>query len=78
MSCSPARLEANRKNASRSTGPRTDRGKSISRKNSLKHGLTAEVVRTPEEEAVAQPLGSWLEGESAVLRMRIDRAHQSE
>lgn len=35
-------LEANRRNALRSTGPRTDAGKSIAKFNALKHGLYAE------------------------------------
>jgi len=34
----PARLEANRRNAKKSTGPRTARGKSQSRMNSLRTG----------------------------------------
>ena len=34
----PARLEANRRNAQRSTGPRTARGKSQSRLNGLRSG----------------------------------------
>jgi len=35
---SPARLEANRRNAQKSTGPRTPRGKSQSRLNRLRGG----------------------------------------
>ena len=35
---------ANQQNAKRSTGPRTDRGKRRSRRNALRHGLTAETV----------------------------------
>ena len=34
----PARLEANRRNARKSTGPRTARGKSQSRMNGLRRG----------------------------------------
>ena len=37
-------LEANRENARRSTGPRTDEGKRQSRRNAVRHGLTAETV----------------------------------
>jgi hypothetical protein len=36
--------QANRLNALRSTGPRTEEGKCISRRNALRHGLTAETV----------------------------------
>ena len=35
---------ANRANAKRSTGPRTESGKAKSRKNAFKHGLTAQVI----------------------------------
>jgi hypothetical protein len=37
-------IEANRRNAHRSTGPRTEEGKRQSRRNALRHGLTAETV----------------------------------
>ena len=37
-------IEANQRNASRSTGPTSDEGKRQSRRNALRHGLTAETV----------------------------------
>ena len=37
-------IEANRRNALRSTGPRTEEGKRSSRANAYRHGLTAETV----------------------------------
>ena len=37
-------LEANRANARKSTGPRTEAGKARSRPNSRKHGLTAKTL----------------------------------
>src|ERR1700745_3027999 len=37
-------IEANRRNALLSTGPRTEEGKLESRRNALRHGLTAETV----------------------------------
>ena len=37
-------IEANRRNALKSTGPRTEDGKNCSRRNAVRHGLTAETV----------------------------------
>jgi hypothetical protein len=42
-------LEANRRNALKSTGPKTEDGKQQSRRNAIKHGLTAETVIEPLE-----------------------------
>src|SRR5262245_30005395 len=50
---SPARRRANSRNAQRSTGPRSSKGKMISRMNALKHGLTATVCVLPTEDAGA-------------------------
>lgn len=61
LSPSHRQLEANRRNASKSTGPRTEDGKARSRANALKHGLTAEVVLFPgEDPAVVEQLSDAL------------------
>jgi hypothetical protein len=46
----PAQLAANRANALRSTGPRTQEGKSVSRFNALKHGVDAQSIVIPGED----------------------------
>jgi hypothetical protein len=50
---SQRRIDANRRNALRSTGPRTAEGKEKSRRNSLIHGLAGDGVVLPEAEAQA-------------------------
>ncbi len=44
-------IEANRRNAAKSTGPMTDAGKQTSRCNAVRHGLTAETVIPSLEDA---------------------------
>ena len=44
-------IEANRRNALKSTGPRTDAGKRAARCNALRHGLMAETVIGALEDA---------------------------
>jgi hypothetical protein len=44
-------IEANRRDALRSTGPKTDPGKQVSRRNAVRHGLTAETVLSTLEDA---------------------------
>ncbi len=43
-------IEFNRRNATKSTGPRTGNGKSVFKLNAVKHGLTAERVVIPGED----------------------------
>lgn len=47
---SEARIAANRRNAGKSTGPRTARGKAAVAGNALRHGLRAEKLVTFDEE----------------------------
>jgi hypothetical protein len=44
-------IEANRRNALKSTGPKTDAGRQASRRNAVRHGLTAETVIGALEDA---------------------------
>jgi hypothetical protein len=46
---SDLQIEANRRNAQLSTGPRTERGRRISSMNALRHGLTAQHVTVFDE-----------------------------
>ncbi|RUL89791.1 hypothetical protein TsocGM_01120, partial [Tautonia sociabilis] len=88
---SPKRIEANRRNAQQSTGPRTDEGKARSRANGLRHGMAAEVL-VPEEDRAAyeQILERWrreagpdnvveehLIQRAAVLSVRLDRIERA-
>lgn len=50
---SARQLEANRRNGLKSTGPRTSNGKLASRRNALRHGLTAETLIEPLEDPEA-------------------------
>src|SRR5262245_18861999 len=50
---SEKQVAANRQNAKNSTGPRTEAGKRRSRRNALRHGLTAETVIEVHEDARA-------------------------
>jgi len=55
---SQARLDANRKNARRSTGPRTEEGKQASSKNDTRHGFFARLLPVEEPAYHAMLTGS--------------------
>jgi hypothetical protein len=93
MVCSPAQLSANRKNAARSNGPRTELGNSRSRRNAIKHGLTGEGVAVLDEdqgaiqdrfeafEADLKPKDSvaeYLVRRLAMMSVRMDRSVRHE
>jgi hypothetical protein len=48
---SQKQIEANRRNAQKSTGPTTDLGKATAKFNALKHGMTASTAVLPYEDA---------------------------
>ena len=65
---SPAKVAANRRNAQRSTGPRTDEGKAHSALNATKHGILAHHVvndKRPDDVAVFEEVYSRLIDEFA-------------
>ena len=93
MPTSEARIAANRRNALKSTGPRTAEGKARSRTNARTHGLTGEGIALPEEDAAAvaarfealhdqldprTPLGAVLVQRVAMLSVRLDRSYRRE
>ncbi len=84
-----ARTIANRENAKKSTGPKTEAGKVRSRANAFRHGLTGRGVAWPEEDQaridafVAEQVRlerpqdeheAWLVARSAVLAWQTERA----
>jgi hypothetical protein len=90
---SKRRIEANRRNAQKSTGPRTPEGKAQSRLNALKHGYSgAGIVVHPEDQAPLrtrledwtrdlQPEDSvecWLVGRASLASVRVDRCARQE
>jgi len=61
---SERKVEANRKNALKSTGPKTPEGKDAVRLNALKHGLlSSEILLPGEDEAALRELGEHLRAE---------------
>jgi len=90
---SVAQIRANRENAAKSTGPKSAEGKEASRRNALRHGLAAEKLVLPEEEAevVAARIEAWtpslkprdayddwLVSEVVVSSVKIDRCRAHE
>jgi len=93
MPASEARIQANRANAARSTGPKTAEGKARSRANALKHGMAGSGVVLPEEDrarweeradswaeelGAVDKLGRFLAGRAALASVRLDRCVRAE
>ena len=71
-------IEANRRNALKSTGPRSEEGKQRASQNAVRHGLTAETVVEPIEDpedykAFEQAVAANYDVESAVERELVLR-----
>ncbi|HXW72113.1 MAG TPA: hypothetical protein VEK34_11825, partial [Methylocella sp.] len=71
-------IEANRRNALNSTGPKTEAGKQQSRRNAVRHGLTAEtvvdVLEDPEDyKAFEMAVASDFDVQTAVERELVLR-----
>ncbi len=61
---SSKQVQANRRNALKSTGPKTAEGKAVVRLNAMKHGLLSQEILLPEEdEAAFAELGERLRAE---------------
>ena len=89
---SPARLAANRRNALKSTGPKTPEGKNASRLNAFKHGLAGEgdLLAPGEDAALVEhrigvfarelgavgELGELLAHRAALLSVRMERSSE--
>src|SRR4051812_48255932 len=86
-------IEANRRNAALSTGPRTDEGKERSRRNALKHGLAGRGIVLPEDEQkfvsgrlldwsdafdTNNPFDDWLVEQVVVESVRMDCGRRHE
>jgi hypothetical protein len=75
---STRQIQANRRNALASTGPRTENGKQRASQNAVRHGLTAETVIVPLEDAddyksFEQAVTADYEAETAVERELVLR-----
>src|SRR5260221_7415651 len=60
---SSAKLEANRRNSRKSTGPRSERGKAHSKRNAVTHGIFARRLLPGENPAVYAELEEQLDRE---------------
>jgi hypothetical protein len=89
MIVSEARIKANRENALKSTGPKTDEGKQKSRLNAITHGLCTSVVVPEDARTVTgralqffdtlrpqNDFHCWVVSEVSLTTFKIDRAER--
>lgn len=62
---SPRKIAANRRNSRRSTGPRTSEGKTRSKQNSWRHGLTAVANSGAQQSTEIRQLANAIAGTNA-------------
>ena len=73
-----AQMEANRRNARLSTGPRTAEGKAVVRRNAFQHGLRAVAATVREQQpglfdSIYQPLCQELQPETGLETIYVER-----
>lgn len=82
MPASKKQIEANRKNAQKSTGPKSKKGKTKAAQNSIKHGLYSQqiIIQTPdysedpaEYEALYQTLVADLQPQTAFQELLLQK-----
>ncbi len=79
---SQAKIESNRRNAQQSTGPKTPEGKAVSRRNALKHGMTANpaiaMVEDPSHyESLLEALNAQIQPTNVFERDLVDQIASS-
>jgi hypothetical protein len=91
MIVSEARIAANRRNAQKSTGPKTPEGKQKSRANALKHGLCSNIIVEEDRDALQErnrelfyalkpqnDYHNWLVDKAALVSLKVDRVERIE
>jgi hypothetical protein len=70
---SERKIQANRRNAQRSTGPRSRKGKRRVSKNALRHGLATRILDDPEKLVQVEQLVRALAPEGRPDRLQLAR-----